>query len=124
MAQQGQCTADYASDGTLLVKLSGAWRLQGGLPSAESLVRELETLPGAGRMAFEAKELVAWDSSLLTFVERLMQVCRERRITADLEGLPMGLRRLMNLAEAVSGFGFVVVDSTVRRGGAAHRHAD
>lgn len=101
MERQGQFTVEQVAGGTLLIKLSGAWRLQGGLPSAESLGREFEFLPGAGRIAFEAKELTAWDSSLLTFVERLVQICREQRISADLEGLPQGIRRLLTLAEAV-----------------------
>lgn len=101
MERQGQFTVEQVAGGTLLIKLSGAWRLQGGLPWAESLGKELESLPGAGRIAFEAKELTAWDSSLLTFVERLVQICRERRISADLEGLPQGIRRLLTLAEAV-----------------------
>lgn len=101
MAQPGQCTADYASDGTLLITLSGAWRLQAGLPATDPLQKEIASLPPAGRIAFAAQTLEAWDSSLLTFVERLMQMARERGISADLDGLPKGLRRLMELAEAV-----------------------
>jgi len=101
MAQPGRCTADYASDGTLLITLSGAWRLQAGLPATDPLQKEIDSLPPAGRIAFAAQTLEAWDSSLLTFVERLMQMARERGISADLDGLPKGLRRLMELAEAV-----------------------
>jgi phospholipid/cholesterol/gamma-HCH transport system permease protein len=101
MAQQGHLAGEQGADGTFVIKLSGAWRLQGGLPSAESLRKQLESLPSSGRIAFEAKELAAWDSSLLAFVRRLVQICRERGISADLDGLPKGLRRLMDLAEAV-----------------------
>ena len=101
MSPQGQFTFEHVANGTLVIKFSGAWRLQGGLPSAESLRKTLETMPGAGPITFETKELAAWDSSLLTFVERIVQICREHRISPDLEGLPQGLRRLLTLAEAV-----------------------
>jgi len=101
MAQQGQFAAEQEADGTFLIRFSGAWHLQEGLPSAESLRKQIESLPRPGRIAFKTENLAAWDSSLLTFVERLMEVCREREISANLDGLPAGFRRLMNLAEAV-----------------------
>jgi len=101
MAQQGQFVAEQVPDGTFLIKFSGAWHLQSGLPSAESLQKQLESLPRPGRVAFEAVNLAAWDSSLLTFVERLLQICRDREISVNTDGLPAGLRRLMNLVEAV-----------------------
>jgi len=52
-------------------------------------------------VAFEAQNLIHWDSSILTFLTDLSEICRQRSINLDRAGLPVGVRRLLDLAEVV-----------------------
>jgi phospholipid/cholesterol/gamma-HCH transport system permease protein len=101
MAEQGQLSFELGDGTTLLVRLSGAWRLRGGLPSASLIERELEPEPKVRNVAFDARELTSWDSSVLTFLVEVSELCRRREIKMDRTGLPVGLGRLLQLAEAV-----------------------
>lgn len=101
MAEQRQVSFQRGDDATLLVRFSGAWRLRRGLPSALLLEHELESAPKVRGIAFEARELASWDSSALAFLVEVAELCRQRGIDMDRTGLPAGLRRLLELAEAV-----------------------
>jgi phospholipid/cholesterol/gamma-HCH transport system permease protein len=101
MANEGGLSIMQTGDACLEVKLAGAWRLRGGLPSASLLERELEAAPQLKNVAFEAGELISWDSSVLAFLVDVSELCRQRRINMDPAGLPAGVRRLLALAEAV-----------------------
>ena len=100
MAQQDQVSFQRGDDTTLLVRLSGAWRLRGGFPSASLVDRELRSAAQVRGVAFDAQELISWDSSVLTFLVELSELCRQRG-NMDRAGLPAGVRRLLDLAEAV-----------------------
>jgi phospholipid/cholesterol/gamma-HCH transport system permease protein len=91
---------DRSRDATLVIRLAGPWRLRGDLPSPSAVQREIEAAP-ARRASFDAAQLTAWDSSLLTFLMKVSDLCRQRDIEVDREGLPSGVRRLLTLAEAV-----------------------
>jgi phospholipid/cholesterol/gamma-HCH transport system permease protein len=99
MAQEGQVSFQRGADATLLVRFSGRWRLGGGLPSVSLIERELE--PKVKNIAFDARDLTSWDSSVLTFLVEVAELCRRREIKMDRAGLPGGLGRLLQLAEAV-----------------------
>jgi phospholipid/cholesterol/gamma-HCH transport system permease protein len=101
MPEEGHVSFQRTADATLLVRFSGRWRLRGGLPSASLIERELEPAPKVREIAFEARELTSWDSSVLTFLVEVSELCRRREIKMDRAGLPVGLRRLLQLAEAV-----------------------
>ena len=100
MAEQSQVSF-RRSGNTILMRLAGVWRLRGGLPSAALVQRELESSPEARRVVLEAQELTSWDSSVLTFLVEVSELCRQRGINMDRDGLPAGVRRLLELAEAV-----------------------
>jgi phospholipid/cholesterol/gamma-HCH transport system permease protein len=85
----------------LLLKLSGRWRLDADLPSLETFQKQLSAVGGINRVYFDTHELTGWDSGLLTFLAKLSAFCRKNRIALDLQGLPEGVRRLINLAAAV-----------------------
>src|SRR5579871_2043395 len=87
-------------DGTLVVRLTGTWSLDAGLPSTSALEAELVRAPAARRVIFETGELDAWDSALVTFVFKVLELCRIRAIPAERGGLPAGLNRLLDLAAA------------------------
>jgi phospholipid/cholesterol/gamma-HCH transport system permease protein len=101
LLEQGQVSFQHRDDATLVVCLSGAWRLRGGLPSASLIDRELHSATQLKRIVFDVKQLTSWDSSVLTFLVELAELCRQRGISVDREGLPAGVRRLLDLAEAV-----------------------
>ena len=88
-------------DNTLMVRLGGHWNIADGLPSTEELKRQIGSMPAPERVAFDARELGDWDSSLLTFLIKLTDFCREKSILISKEGLPEGVARLIDLASAV-----------------------
>lgn len=52
-------------DGSLVLGLSGSWRLAAGIPSV-GRVREALAAQRTSRVRFDTSELAAWDSGLLT----------------------------------------------------------
>ena len=101
MSEESSFTVSPASDGTAVIGLVGAWRLIGGLHSAADLQGRLGSSANLKRITFDTRNLTAWDSSILTFLIQLSELCRQRGITMDREGLPVGVRKLFDLAEAV-----------------------
>jgi phospholipid/cholesterol/gamma-HCH transport system permease protein len=99
-ATEGDLAFARPDEGTLVVRLAGAWRMHRGLPSVDAVASELTSHP-ARRVAFDTGALSSWDSGLLTFLGHVIDLCKQRHITADRDGLPAGVRRLLALAEAV-----------------------
>jgi phospholipid/cholesterol/gamma-HCH transport system permease protein len=91
---------DRSANGTLLLRLSGAWQLHAGIPSPSAVQHELESSPPS-RVTFDTTQLTAWDSGLLTFLSRVSELCSQHKIPTERDGLPSGVRRLLALAEAV-----------------------
>ncbi len=85
---------------TLLVVLSGVWKIGRELPSADEVLNRIETA-SVRRIAFEAREITEWDSILLTFLLRVQAYSARKGIHLLDEGLPGGVRRLLALALAV-----------------------
>jgi phospholipid/cholesterol/gamma-HCH transport system permease protein len=85
----------------LLVKLSGDWKITEPLPSASEVEKSLESGRGLRRVAFDTEELREWDSGLLTFLIKIFEGCLKSKIEVDKDGLPEGVRRLIDLATAV-----------------------
>ena len=100
MAEQSQVSFQRSGD-AILVHLSGAWRLRGGVSSEVTVQQELERAPQPARVGFEAQTLTHWDSSILVFLTNVSELCRQHGIAMDRAGLPAGVRRLLELAEAV-----------------------
>ncbi len=86
---------------TLLVSLSGSWRLVEKLPSPAEVWRQAEATPGIRRMAFDTRGVTGWDSGLLTFLGKIIAGNERRQIDTDRSGFPEGVRRLLALASAV-----------------------
>jgi phospholipid/cholesterol/gamma-HCH transport system permease protein len=101
MADNSQLGFNLAGDATLKVQLRGVWRLRGGRPSAVLVEHELESARQVRNIAFDTRELTSWDSSVLTFLVEVSELCRQRRIPMNREGLPIGVQKLLALAEAV-----------------------
>jgi len=85
---------------TLTLKLAGAWRLTGRIPETSVVERSLDDVRPA-TVTFDTAALGAWDSGLLAFLERVVELAAGRGIATDRAGLPEGARRLLDLATAV-----------------------
>jgi len=91
-------------DGTLRISLLGKWDLKEKLPPPkwlQGLVNELEAI---SKIKFDSEEIDTWDTSLLVFIGRVDKFCSENNITLDMSGLPKGVKRLRELAEAIPPF--------------------
>ena len=86
---------------TLLVILSGDWKITEPLPSATDAQKPFESAKGIRRVTFDTKELGGWDSGLLTFLIKVFETCSKAKIEVVKDGLPEGVRRLIDLATAV-----------------------
>lgn len=88
-------------EGVLLIHLSGEWRTGEDPPSFEEIQNQLVSETDIRKVAFDAKDLTRWDSSLLILVKKINTLCSENNIYLDREGLPKGAKRLLELATAV-----------------------
>lgn len=96
-----QVAIDRVESGDLLIRLAGRWELRNGLASAAPFETEVRREPPPSRVAFDTRKLGAWDSSILAFLARVSDTCRERGIALDGTALPTGLHNLLDLAVGV-----------------------
>ena len=92
---------DKPAGDTLLVKLQGSWTIDQQLPSVKDVDKQVESDAAIKRVTFDARELSAWDSGLLSFLTKIINQCSAKKITVNQEGLPEGIRKLLQLAFAV-----------------------
>jgi phospholipid/cholesterol/gamma-HCH transport system permease protein len=86
--------------GSLLLRLSGDWRQQGRLPDLDLLRQAFLQNPSVQSLGFDTSGLDGWGSRLVAFIRKCAELCSERQIDFRDEGLPQGVRRLLQLAEA------------------------
>ncbi|MDH3344118.1 MAG: ABC transporter permease [Desulfobacteraceae bacterium] len=89
------------TDGVLMIRLSGNWKIGEDLPSPNEFKIKLESETDIQRVAFDTKELTQWDSSLPILLLKIKTLCFEKKIYIDSDGLPPGAKRLIELATAV-----------------------
>lgn len=94
-----ELSAARTGDGGFRIRVTGDWQLSRRVPSTAEAERAITS--GAGPVSFEAGDLGRWDSSLLTALVDICEVCRARGVAVDRTGLPTGVQRLLALAEAV-----------------------
>ena len=97
----GQLNLNRSGEDSLLVQLSGNWKIGQDLPAAEDIHKQLESSPEVLRIAFDSSNLKGWDSSLLTFLIKTIKQCTQLKVNVEESGLPKGLQRLLRLALAV-----------------------
>src|SRR5882724_3550678 len=100
MGGRGEVSVEPEGEGALVVRVSGEWKLEGTVPSADE-VRDALVKRSPRRLRFDGAALGEWDSALVTFLASVNDLSRERKIEVDDSGLPDGARRLLRLAEAV-----------------------
>jgi phospholipid/cholesterol/gamma-HCH transport system permease protein len=97
----GKILLERKDQSSLLVHLQGAWQLGRDMPSTSMVANELSTTSAPSRIGFDTSKLTGWDSALISFLVGVDDLCRLHRIENDRSGLPAGVRRLVELAEAV-----------------------
>jgi len=83
---------------TLVVRLSGAWRLAGALPAASEVDGALAREP-ASALRIDAAGVAGWDSGLVVFLYGVIEACRARGVPVAHEGLPGTLARMLALVQ-------------------------
>ena len=89
-----------SDDKTLLINLSGNWTLKTKRPSADVVKKEMAK-GAAARIAFNTTGVTDWDSGLLVFLGRVIDLGSKQGISVDKNGLPDGAKKLLDLAAAV-----------------------
>ncbi len=100
-AAHGEMSFSRPTDDTLLVRLSGSWKMQDKLPSHTEVEQQVASGPRVKRVAFDTQGITAWDSVFVTFVLKILTQNTQNQIETDQAGLPEGVRRLLALATAV-----------------------
>jgi phospholipid/cholesterol/gamma-HCH transport system permease protein len=90
-----------SSAGILRIHISGDWKLGNALPQASEVQKELESGSKVHKVSLDTQGLRGWDSGLLTFIVKVIDYCTQNNISVDREGLPQGVRRLLDLASTV-----------------------
>ena len=90
-------------DGTLVIRLAGDWSLRAGLPSTSPIEDVLAREPKPPAVAFDAKDLLTWDSAVVTVVERIGQLCARSGVRVRRDELPDGLKRILALRRRSAG---------------------
>jgi phospholipid/cholesterol/gamma-HCH transport system permease protein len=87
-----------AANGTLVLRLTGSWRLDAAMPGAAEVERALDERAPA-RVAVDAGAIGSWDTGLVVFLFRVLGACEARGVAVDRGGLPPGVRRLLDLVQ-------------------------
>jgi phospholipid/cholesterol/gamma-HCH transport system permease protein len=90
-----------SADEVLTIHFTGSWTINDKLPPISDVQNEIERRAMPVQIAFDASGLDKWDSGLLTFLVKLTELCSQRNIRLQKDGLPLGAQRLLHLAFAV-----------------------
>ena len=88
-------------DDILSVHLKGTWQMEADVPSTQSVMEELKQHSSIKRIVFDATALGAWDSNLLIYFLEISKSAAKLDIAVQKDGLPAGVRQLIDLATAV-----------------------
>ena len=92
---------DRPADDTLLVRLKGSWTIEQKLPDVGEVQSQVKSNAGVKQIAFDTRELTRWDSGLLSFLIKIINQHANGNIAVQKDGLPEGVRKLIDLAFAV-----------------------
>ena len=101
MSQDRELYVHRTADGATNIRIAGSWRMREALPDPEAVEADLVLSPQPHSVTFDTSDLTTWDSGILTFVTRVIELGSDRDIQVDRSGLPTGVQRLLALSEAV-----------------------
>ena len=91
---------DTSADGKLIVSVAGEWVIGNDLPTIDDVQKNIQR-HSLRQICFNTQELLAWDSTFLTFLIKVKDLSLQHEIEMELEGLPEGVQRLLALSSAV-----------------------
>ena len=101
-AEDDRLAVTRGSDGTLVVRLAGAWSLESGLPGMRPVEEALAADPPPRVVTFDTEALEHWDSGVLAFLAKVDDLAKQRGVKVDRRSLPEGPQRLLTLAGTAS----------------------
>lgn len=88
-------------EGALLLELSGNWATAENAPELSAIEQIVSGAPSASKLSFDCAGLVEWNTQLLVAIRYAVEWAEAREMAVDRDGLPEGIRNLLNLADAV-----------------------
>jgi len=85
----------------LEIILSGDWVAGMARPTVDVVEQKLRSPDAPRKLSFDTTELGQWDSLLLTFLARILELSTQQDVAVDRGGLPVGIRGMLGLADAV-----------------------
>ena len=101
IAEPCELSFDRPAHDTLLVRLKGSWTIEQKLPDIGEIQSQVKSDAGVKQIAFDTRELTGWDSGLLSFLIKIINQHANGNIAVQKDGLPEGVRKLIDLAFAV-----------------------
>lgn len=101
LAEPVQVRLQMSDEGMGTLDISGNWSLDANPPGTAGLLAEIGTRADLRALAFDTSALQRWDSTFVTALLHLLEKGREQGLSIDLDGLPAGAQRLIELATAV-----------------------
>jgi len=89
-----------AAAGAVLA-VAGDWRIGAAAADQDAALKALAALPAGSAVTVDAAALGAWDSALIAFLLQAVETLRPLGGRLDATGLPVGARKLLDLAVAV-----------------------
>ncbi len=83
--QSGEPQIQVSREGeaTLVITVSGTWRIMRGIPALDHVFDAIQGTPGVNRLVFDTSGLARWDSSLLTYLKMVGEVGAQMGIEVD-----------------------------------------
>ncbi len=100
-AASAQRATIQRSGATATIVLEGDWSLSQSIPSIESLLDQSAEGAAVEAVEFDAASLGSWDSSLLVFLQQVLQACEAHQVEFRNQGLPDDVAALLDLTQAV-----------------------
>lgn len=96
-----ELVVDGPSDGTLVLRIIGSWRIDSKHPSLNDVNRQLSAAGQFRQVTFDTTGMTEWDTGLLVFLVDLVKGLEKDGISIDTSGLPEGVNQIMAIASAV-----------------------
>ena len=89
---------DYSTPKTLCIRLTGEWLSASGIPGIDEVIGQAIPSKDIQQLVFESSGMDKWDSGLVAFLFHLIRESGHKHIRIDLQGLPSGVQKLLNIA--------------------------
>jgi phospholipid/cholesterol/gamma-HCH transport system permease protein len=95
--EHGPLVSFTRDESGLRIHVGGRWRMGNALPPVDGELREALDTGEAKKVHCVLRGLESWDTSLLAFLVRVENAARAHAVPVSYEGLPSGLRRLLDM---------------------------